>query len=122
MEANEKLVIIVTHGPSEAEIATIPFVMASGALASDIELVIAFQAAGVELLKKGGADGVQAKNFPPLSELMDQVAEMGATWLACSPCLQARELEQDDLRDGVEISGAARLINEVTSATSTLTY
>jgi len=34
MDAPEKLVIIVTHGPDEPELATLPFVMAAGALVS----------------------------------------------------------------------------------------
>jgi predicted peroxiredoxin len=122
MDAPEKIVVIVTHGPDHAELATIPFVMAAGSLASDVELVMAFQAEGVELLTKGGADGVQAKGFPVLAELMQTVQDLGGQLLGCSPCLEGRALTEADLRDGVEVIGAARLIAEVTSATTTLTY
>ena len=122
MDAPEKLVVIVTHGAAEAELATIPFVMAAGALASDIELVMAFQGDSVELLTRNGAQDVHAHNFPPLAELMDTVSELGGKLLACAPCLEAREIGESYLRDDVEVIGAARLIAEVTSATNTLTY
>jgi len=36
----EKLVFMVTKGPAEAELATVPFVMAAAALASDVEVVM----------------------------------------------------------------------------------
>ena len=49
----EKLVIMVTHGPESPERATIPFVMATAAQASDVEVVMGFQADGVMLVKKG---------------------------------------------------------------------
>ncbi len=46
MAENEKLVIMATHGPDDPELATIPFVMACAALASDVAVVMGFQADG----------------------------------------------------------------------------
>ena len=40
MAGPEKLVFMVTHGPAEPELATIPFVMAAAALASDVAVVM----------------------------------------------------------------------------------
>jgi predicted peroxiredoxin len=122
MEPTEKIVIIVTNGPNLPELATIPFVLAAGAIASDLEVAMAFQADGVDLIRKGGVDGVQARGFPPLIELLDSVAEMGGRLLACSPCLGPRAISSEDLIEAAEIIGAARLIAEVTSATTTLNY
>jgi predicted peroxiredoxin len=122
MDRPEKLVIIVTHGPDEPELATLPFVMAAGALVSDIEVALAFQADGVRLVTKGGADGVHAESFPPLSELIGTVAEIGGLLMPCSPCLENRGINEEDLLDGVEVIGAARLVTEIASATATLNY
>jgi predicted peroxiredoxin len=122
MDAPEKLVIIVTHGPDQPELATLPFVMAAGALVSDIEVFMAFQAEGVRLVTKGGADGVHAEGFPPLAELIGTVAEIGGLLMPCSPCIESRGITEDQMLDGVEVIGAARLINEITSATATLNY
>ena len=123
MEAPEKLVFMVTHGPRDAEMATIPFVMAGAALASDVAVVMGFQAAGVELMRKGVAEGVEALSFPPLAKLLADVRDLGAQLLVCAPCIKSRGIKApDDLVEGAEVVAAARFIAEVTSATSTLVY
>lgn len=118
----EKLVIIVTHGPDEPELATLPFVMAAGALVSEMEVCMAFQAEGVHLVTRGGAEGVHAPAYPPLQELIDTVAAIGGLLMPCSPCLENRGISEHDLLDGVEVIGAARLVSELASATATLNY
>ena len=122
MDRPEKLVIVVTHGPDEPELATLPFVMAAGALVSETQVFMAFQAEGVRLITKGGADGVHADNFPPLTELIDTVAAIGGLLMPCSPCLESRGITEEQMLDGVEVIGAARLVSEITSATATLNY
>jgi predicted peroxiredoxin len=122
MEQAEKLVIIVTHGPDEPELATIPFVMATGALVSDMEVFMAFQGEGVRLITNGGADDVRAEAFPPLAELIATIGEFGGLLAPCSPCLENRDITEDDLLAGVEVIGAARLVSEIATATATLNY
>jgi uncharacterized protein involved in oxidation of intracellular sulfur len=118
----EKLVFMVLHGPSHPEHATIPFVMAGAALASDVEVVLGFQADGVELVRKGGADAVEAPGFPPLAKLMADVRELGGKLLVCGPCLKSREIGTDDLVEGAEVVAAGRFVAEITSATNSLVY
>jgi predicted peroxiredoxin len=118
----EKLVFMVLHGPSHPEHATIPFVMAGAALASDVEVVLGFQADGVELVRTGGADAVEAPGFPPLKKLMDDVRELGGKLLVCGPCIKSRGIAADDLVDGAEVVAAGRFVAEITSATNSLVY
>ena len=122
MADTEKLVFMVLHGPSHPEHATIPFVMAGAALASDVEVVLGFQADGVELVRKGGADAVEAPGFPPLKKLMDDVRELGGKLLVCGPCIKSREISADDLVEGAEVVAAGRFVAEITSATNSLVY
>jgi len=123
MATPESMVIVVTHGPEHEEMATIPFVMAAAALVSEVEVCMAFQGDGVNVIRKGAAEQVNAKGFPPLAELMATVVELGCEFLICAPCLEGRGLKApDDLVPQSEVIGAARLIAEVTSATATLTY
>ena len=122
MADNEKLVFMVTHGPEDPERATIPFVMAAAALASDVPVVIGFQAEGVELVKAGVAETVLAPEFPPLAKLLGDVRDLGGLMLVCSPCLKSRGINPDDLVAGAEVVAAARFIAEVTSATNSLAY
>ena len=123
MAEHEKLVIMATHGPEDPELATIPFVMACAALASDVDVVMGFQANGVTLIRKGEAERVFAPDFPPLTKLMADFTELGGKMLVCSPCMKSRQLiAPDHIVPGAEVVAAGRFIAEVTSATSTLVY
>jgi len=123
MADKQKLVFMVTHGPTDPELATIPFVMAAAALASDVDVVMGFQGDGVELVQCGTADRVLAAEFPPLAKLMQDVQELGGLLLVCSPCLKSRGIVAPvDLVDGAEVVAAARFIAEITSATNSLVY
>lgn len=121
MAETQKLVILATHGPDNPELATIPFVMACAALASDVAVVMGFQGDGVSLMHKGEADSVQAPEFPPLANLVADFRELGGVALVCSPCAKSRGIE-NELIEGAEIVAAARFVAEVTSAKSCLTY
>ena len=123
MADNEKLVFMVTHGPKDPELATIPFVMACAALASDVAVVVGFQGDGVCLVHRGEAETVRAAEFAPLSKLMSDFRELGGTMLVCSPCIKSRGLSApDDLIDGAEVVAAGRFIAEITSAKNSLVY
>jgi predicted peroxiredoxin len=122
MPDDEKLVIMVTHGPDEPELATIPFAMAGAAVASDVDVVLGFQGDGCLLVKKGVAETVRAPEFAPLGELLETVKEMGAQLLVCSPCVKQRGLSEDDLVEGSEIVAAGRFVAEIASATNSLVY
>ncbi len=122
MEEPQKLVFMVTRGPAEAELVTIPFVMAAAALASDVAVVMGFQGDAVELVKAGVAETVQAPEFAPLAKLLGDVRGMGGSLLVCNPCIKSRGIAPSDLVDGAEVVAAGRFIAEITSATNSLTY
>jgi predicted peroxiredoxin len=122
MAGPEKFVIMVTHGPEHPEHATIPFVMACAALASDVRVVIGFQAEGVRLAQRGVADEVQAPAFPPLAKLLDDYRELGGQLLVCGPCVKGREISLETLVEGSEIVAAGRFVAEIASATNSLVY
>jgi predicted peroxiredoxin len=122
MPAGEKLVFMVLHGPNQAEHATIPFVMACAALASDVAVVIGLQADGVELGRVGGVDLVEAPGFPPLKKLVADFLALGGQLLVCGPCLTSRGIDADQLTQGADVVAAGRFIAEITSATNSLVY
>lgn len=122
MADNEKLVFMVTHGPDHPEHATIPFVMAAAALASDVAVSIGFQADGVTLAKRGVAETVEAPGFPPLAKLLADVRELGGSLLVCNPCIKSRGIDPADLVEGAEVVAAGRFVVELTSATNSLSY
>ncbi len=122
MADTEKLVFMATHGPEDPELATVPFVMAAAALASDVEVVMGFQGPAVELVRCGIAETVQAPEFPPLAKLLADVRDLGGKLLVCGPCVKSRAITPADLVEGAEVVAAGRFVAEITSATNSLVY
>lgn len=84
MADNEKLVITVTHGPDEVELATIPFVMA-GAAGLRRRCRDGFQGEGCLLMKQGVAEAIEVPSFIPVRELLKTIREFGGEPRACVP-------------------------------------
>ena len=118
----KKIFIMVTKGPEDPEMATIPFVMATSAQASDVEVVMGFQGNGSMLATKCMPDHVAASGFPALSELVQTFLEAGGKMYVCGPCVGTRKFSQDDLIEGVEIVGGAAFISESLAADQALIY
>lgn len=122
MTETEKLVIISTIGSENPEKATLPFVLATAAQATDVEVVVILQSAGVILARKGEAEVVRAHELMPLKDLIDTYVEMGGKLHLCSPCLKSRGISKEDLIEGSEIIAAGTVISEVMSAKTVITY
>ncbi len=120
---NEKLLILVTHGLDEPEKVTMPFVMAVGALASEVDAVIGLQEAGVELAVAGAADGLAVESYPALAKIMADYRELGGRLLACPLGLAARKIDTaTQLVENAEVVAAGRFIVEIGSASHVLVY
>ncbi len=122
MAAPEKLLIMITHGADEAEQVTMPMVMAVGALASEVDVVVGLQEAGVELAVKGAADTIAAEGYPTLSKLMSDYRELGGRLLACPLGVAKRGIDRDTLVDNAEVVAAGRFIVEMSTASHVLVY
>ena len=113
---------MVTHGPENPEMATIPFVMATAAQASDVDVVMGFQGNGSMLMIKCMSEHVFAQGFPKLSELINTYIEEGGKMYVCGPCVGSRQVNEDELIEGATIVGAATFVSESLSATQSLIY
>ena len=115
-EKQNKLVLMVTNGPENPELATIPFVMATAAQASNVEVLMGFQGNGVMLTVKGMVEHVAASGFPPLKDLVNIYLEGGGKIYVCGPCVGSRKIEQKDMIEGSTIVGAATFVAECVAA------
>ena len=113
---------MVTSGPENPELATIPFVMATAAQASNVEVVMGFQGNGSMLAIKCMADHVFAQGFPKLSDLIDTYLEAGGKMYVCGPCVGSRQVNNEELMEGATIVGAATFVSESLGATQSLIY
>ena len=120
---NGKIILMCTHGPEDPELATIPFVIATAAQASDIAVLIGSQVNGVMLARKGCAEHVFAAGFPPLKELMDIYIESGGELFVCGPCVQSRKINpEEEFIEGAKVVNAATFAKEISEASNVLVY
>ncbi len=67
------LLLVGTYGTDDQTRATMPFVVASGALDRGHEPAIALMGEAVYLMKDDIMDGVKGVGFPPLREVFDKI-------------------------------------------------
>jgi len=90
--------------------ATVAFVIANAAVASDKDTVVFLAIEGVRIAQKGYADDVHEEGFSPLRELVANFASAGGRIWVCSPCFNKRKLDPNALLPGATIVGGAKLV------------
>ena len=98
------------HGNDDLEKATVAMIIAGAASAMDGETAMFMTGDSVHLAMSNGVDGLQVKDYPALSDLRTALLENGGKLWVCPVCANARGVTADDLVDGAEIAGAARMI------------
>lgn len=117
-----KFCISLTHAKDDCDRATVAFVVANAAVASDQETLVFLSTEGVRLSQRGYADDVHEEGFAPLRQLMaDFLAAGGVIW-ACSPCFKKRKLDEGALVDGCAIVGGAKLVEFLAGGAAAITY
>ncbi len=122
MNTEKKITYIVTYGEDNPEKATIPFILANGAMAMDVTPVIVMQSNAVMLAVKGFAEKIHFKEGISLKQLIENYTEAGYKLLLCGPCVEKRKLSEKDFIEGAIIVGAARVTEEVLSSVNVITY
>jgi predicted peroxiredoxin len=107
-----KLVFISTWFTDNLERCTLPWAVATAAVAADNEVHLFLQGPAVNVIKKGATDGLQHEPFPALGELVELFVEAGGHLYACAPCLQSHKIEKSDMIDGVEIVGGMAMVEK----------
>jgi uncharacterized protein involved in oxidation of intracellular sulfur len=122
-EKEKKIFYVGTRGDDDPEKAAMPFVMACAALAMDIKATIALQGNAVYLAQKGFAEKVlPGGGFPPIKELLFNFMELGGELKVCVPCIQSRNIEESELVEGSQTTGAGALNVEAIEADAVMVY
>lgn len=121
---SEKILYIGTCAGENPEKAAMPFVMASAALAMDMEAVIALQGSGVYLAQRGYVEKMtKPGGFPPMVKLLKDFFELGGRLLVCVPCIKERNIdEKTDLVAGAATTAAGALNIEATESKAVFVY
>jgi len=117
-----KLMISLTAAKDNTDKATVAFVVANAAVASDVETVVFLSTEGVRLAQQGYADEIHEDGFKPLKDLMADFAEFGGTIYVCSPCFKKRGLDENNLVAGANIVGGAKAVEFLTTGASCISY
>ena len=111
-----------TRGKDDVERATLAFVVANAGVTAGQEATVLLTVEGVWLATKGYADGLQAKGFAPLKEVMQGFIENGGRVWVCGACAKPREITPEQLIEGPEIVGAVAAVEALVSGAQSLSF
>jgi predicted peroxiredoxin len=117
-----KFCISLTVAKDNPDKATVAFVIANAAVASDKDTVVFLSTEGVRLAVKGYADDIAEEGFAPLKDLMANFAGAGGKIYVCSPCFKRRKLDETALVSGAAIVGGAKLVEFMSEGCPSVSY
>jgi predicted peroxiredoxin len=119
--AHEELVVVMTHGADD-ELSSVGFTIANGGMTAGLKVSIFLTSAAVDLVRRNAVEMTHAAPLEPLSSLIQDFIDRGGTLWACTPCVKARGYSQEDLRDGVIITGASPMHERIKAGAATLSF
>jgi len=117
-----KFCVSLTSAKDNTDKATVAFVVANAAVASDKETMVFLSTEGVRLSEKGYADDIYEEGFSPLRELIENFAKAGGQIYVCSPCFRRRKLDENNLVPGAVIVGGAKLVEFLSDGSPSVSY
>lgn len=117
-----KFLVSLTHAKNDTDKATVAFVVANAAVASDKEALVFLSIEAVRLAQPGYADGIHEEGFLPLKDLMANFVQAGGKIYVCSPCFKKRKLDETQLIDGAVVVGGAKLVEFMGEACPSVSY
>jgi predicted peroxiredoxin len=121
VESTRDLVILATHG-TDHELSSVAFTIANGGLTSGLHVSIFLTSSGVDLVRKRAVNATQVKPLEPLLNLVQDFLSRGGNLWACTSCVESRGYKQEDLIDGVVITGASKMHELIKSGAATLSF
>jgi predicted peroxiredoxin len=117
-----KFCVSLSYAKDNTDKATVAFVIANAAVASDKETVVFLSTEAVRLAVRHYADGIHEEGFSPLAELMASFAAAGGKIYTCSPCFKRRGLDDQNLVPGAVIVGGAKLVEFLSEGAPCVSY
>ena len=118
----KKFCVSLTCAKNDTDKATVAFVVANAAVASEQQTVVFLSTEAVRLAQQGYADDIHEEGFAPLRELMANFVKAGGTIWVCSPCFKRRKLDETKLVSGATIVGGAKLVEFLSQGAPCVSY
>lgn len=120
-DTTRDLVVVLTHG-ADHELSSVAFTVANGGLTAGLNVSIFLTSASVDLVRKQGIELTHSAPMEPLKSLVQDFIERGGTLWACPPCVKARGYSEEDLIEGVTITGASVMHERIKAGAATLSF
>lgn len=122
MTGVKKLVVLITRGFDD-ERSSVAWSIVSGGINSGLQVTVFLTSSGVDWVRKGAADNAHLNPLdPPMKEMIHKLMDSGGTILVCPPCAKVRGYEQEDLLDGVIITGSGAMHDLIKQGAATLCF
>jgi predicted peroxiredoxin len=119
--ATRSLVVLMTHG-ADHELSSVGFTIACGGLTAGLRVSVFLTSAAVDLVRRRAIDMTAVAPLSPLRDLVQDFMKRGGTVWACTPCVKARGYTEQDLVEGVSITGASVMHEEIKAGAATLSF
>ncbi len=117
-----KILYIQTSGVDTPERLYAPFILATTAVAMEIDAEIYFLIKGVTVVKKGEAEKIKIGTFPSLKEVMEQAIAAGVKLFVCEQSTQLLGIPRGDFIPEAKIVGAGTLNDLALDADAVLNF
>jgi predicted peroxiredoxin len=122
MAGTGKFCVALSCSTDNTDKATVAFVVANAAVASDKDTLVFLSIEGVRLAQPGYADDIHEEGFAALKDLMANFVKAGGKIYVCSPCFKKRKLDETKLVEGAVIVGGAKLVEFMGDACPSVSY
>jgi predicted peroxiredoxin len=78
--------------------------------------------AAVDLVRKRAVETTQVNPLEPLRALIEDFLRRGGTLWACTPCVKSRGYAQEDLIEGVIITGSSAMHERIKAGAAMLCF
>jgi len=116
-----ELVVLITHG-IEHELSSAALTIALGGMTTGLKVAIFLTSSGVDIVRRRAADTTHVKPLEPLADMLASFQQRGGILWACTPCVKSRGYTQEDLIDGVVITGASVMHQAIARGAATLSF
>lgn len=117
-----RFVVSLTCGKDDTDKATVAFVVANAAVASDKDTVVFLSTEGTRISQQGYTDDVHEEGFAPLKKLIESFVEAGGQIYVCSPCFKKRGLDEAKIISGGVVVGGAKLVEFMSEGSPSISY
>lgn len=115
------LVVVLTHG-ADHELSSVAFTVANGGITAGLKVSIFLTSAAVDMVRKEAIELTHSEPMEPLKSLVQDFIARGGTLWACPPCVKARGYSEDNLIDGVTVTGAGAMHELIKEGAATLSF